>query len=421
MSNDNQSDACACASQNQSQSQQTVSCVNNQTSTNMQTPDTSNTPDTQGSVKISNNKPSELCKMLRSNESNEYKINQIASKISPYNSGAANKCKKNWDAIAKPLESLGVLEEDIIRIAGLIGTPDVVLNKRAVVVMCADNGVVEEGVTQTGQDVTAIVAGNIVHHDTSVCRMANLAHADTLSVNMGMMFEAPGTLDRQIAPQTANFTKGSAMSNDQMWQAISTGIDIVGDMASQGYNLIATGEMGIGNTTTSSALVSLLLGVSVEEVTGRGAGLSNDGLTRKIAAIQKGIEVNHPNTADPLDCLSKLGGFDIAGLVGVFLGGAIYKVPILIDGLISACAALVSYRMCSGSRVAMLASHISSEPAAPAILKEIDLQPLICAGMHLGEGTGAVCAMPLLDMGLTVYSEMVSFDDIKIDAYVPLG
>ncbi len=419
MNNDNNlSDGCACASENKNQGQQ----ANQNASSEVTTPancDSEN--NSKGTVNITNNEPSELCKELRSNNTNEHKINLIASKITPFNNDAANKCKKNWDAIAKPLESLGALETDITRIAGLIGTPDVVLNKRAVVVMCADNGVVEEGVTQTGQDVTAIVAGNIVHHDISVCRMANLAHADTLAVNMGMMFEAQGTLDRQIASQTANFTKEPAMTNDQMWQAISTGIDIVKDMASQGYKLIATGEMGIGNTTTSSALASLLLGVSVEEVTGRGAGLSDDGLTRKIAAIKKGIEVNQPNTKDPLDCLSKLGGFDIAGLVGVFLGGAIYRVPILIDGLISACAALVAYRICASSRVAMFASHVSSEPAAPAILKEIDLQPLICAGMHLGEGTGAVCAMPLLDMGLAVYSEMVSFDDIKIDAYVPLG
>ncbi len=374
-----------------------------------------------GSVLIESDEHSGVAALLVANASDEEKIAHIDAAIADYDETAARACKKNWDAIAKPLESLGALEEDVIRIAGLVGTPDVRLDRRAVVVMCADNGVVEEGITQTGQDVTAIVAGNIVHHDTSVCRMANVAHADTLAVNMGMVFDAPDTLDRQIAPQTANFTKGPAMTGGQVWQAISTGIDIVADLSKQGYKLIATGEMGIGNTTTSSALASLLLNMQVEDVTGRGAGLSDEGLARKVAAIKKGIEVNQPDPANALDCLAKLGGFDIAGLVGVFLGGAIYRVPILIDGLISACAALVAYRMCPRSRSALLASHISSEPAAPAILKEMDLRPLICAGMHLGEGTGAVCAMPLLDMGLAVYSEMVSFDDIQIDAYVPLG
>ncbi len=349
------------------------------------------------------------------------KIAQIAAAIAPYDEAAAGACKKNWDAIAKPLESLGALEDDVIRIAGLTGTPNVKLDKRAVVVMCADNGVVEEGITQTGQDVTAIVAGNIVHHDTSVCRMANVGNADTLAVNVGMVFDAPGTIDRQVAPQTANFTKQPAMTRAQAWQAIAAGIEVVAALSQLGYKLIATGEMGIGNTTTSSALASILMDMPVEQVTGRGAGLSDEGLQRKVTAIHKGIEVNQPDPGNALDCLAKLGGFDIAGLVGVFLGGAICKVPILIDGLISACAALVAYRMCRGSRVAMLASHISSEPAAPRILEELNLRPLICAGMHLGEGTGAVCAMPLLDMGLAVYAEMVSFDDIQIEAYVPLG
>ncbi|MGI6216759.1 MAG: nicotinate-nucleotide--dimethylbenzimidazole phosphoribosyltransferase [Coriobacteriales bacterium] len=348
-------------------------------------------------------------------------LGKINSSIADYDQEAADKCKKNWDSIAKPLGSLGLLENVVIDIAGLTGDPDVNIDKRAVVVMCADNGVVEEGVTQTGQDVTAIVASNIAHNDTSVCRMALLAKAETFPINMGMVFPAPGTIDRAIAPQTNNFTKGPAMTREQAEQAIQTGIDIVSDLKEKGYKIIATGEMGIGNTTTSSALSSVLMGLPVEEVTGRGAGLSDEGLIRKKAAIAKAIEVNNPDPNDALDCLAKLGGFDIAGMVGLFLGGAIYRVPILIDGFISAVSALVASRICPASKVAMFASHVSAEPAAHLVLETLGKKPLICAEMHLGEGTGAVCAIPLIDMALAVYGEMVTFDDINIEAYTPQG
>ncbi len=348
-------------------------------------------------------------------------LENINDSIEDFDQKAADKAKANWDSIAKPLGSLGVLEEDLIRIAGLTGSDNVKIDKRGVVVMCADNGVVEEGVTQSGQDVTAVVAGNIVHHDTSVCRMAIVANADTFPVNLGMVYPAEGVIDRQIAPQTANFTKGPAMTVDQAEQAIQTGIDMVRDLKDKGYQLLATGEMGIGNTTTSSALSTVLLGLPVEDVTGRGSGLSDQGLRNKVAAIKKGIEVNKPNPDDAFDCLRKLGGFDIAAMAGMFIGGAIYRVPILIDGFISSISAYVAYRMCPKSRVAMFASHVSSEPAAHMLLEHMDLKPLICAEMRLGEGTGAVCAMPLLDMALSVYNEMVTFEDINIEAYTPQG
>ena len=346
---------------------------------------------------------------------------EINAAIPDLNEAAASAAKANWDAIAKPLGSLGLLEDAVISIAALTGSAQVRLDKRAVVVMCADNGVVEEGVTQTGQEVTAIVAGNIAKGDTSVCRMAMLANADAYSVNMGMVFPAEVTIDRAIAPQTANFTKGPAMSREQACAAVQAGIDIASDLASQGYNIIATGEMGIGNTTTSSALASVLLGLPVEEVTGRGAGLSDAGLARKVAAIGRAIEVNRPDPSDSLGTLAALGGFDIAGMAGLFIGGALNRMPVLVDGFISATAALVAQRLCPRSTGAIFASHVSAEPAAHLVLEAMGKKPLICAEMRLGEGTGAVCALPLLDMGLAVYSEMVSFSDINIEAYTPQG
>ena len=341
--------------------------------------------------------------------------------IAPFDEAAAAAAKRNWDAIAKPLGSLGLLEDVVARIAGLTGSADVRLGKKAVLLFCADNGVVEEGVTQTGQDVTAVVAANAAKGDTSVCRMGAVAGAEVFPVNMGMVFEAPGTLDRAIASQTGNFTKGPAMSREQALQAIQTGIDLVGDLAAKGYGLIATGEMGIGNTTTSSAILSVLLGKPVEEVTGRGAGLSDAGLARKVDAIRRGIEVNEPDPGDALDVLAKLGGFDIAGIVGAFIGGAVNRVPVLIDGFISATAALVAARLVPESRQAMFATHVSAEPSARLVLDALGLEPLITAGMRLGEGTGAVCAMPLLDMALAVYGEMVTFEATGLEAYTPQG
>ena len=192
---------------------------------------------------------------------------------------------------------------------------------------------------------------------------------------------------------------------------------MVRQRAEEGYRLLATGEMGIGNTTTSSAVAAVLLGRPVTEMTGRGEGLSDEGLQRKIAAIEKAIRVNRPDPDDALDVLAKLGGFDIAGMAGVFLGGAIYRVPVLIDGFISAVAALCAARMEPESACAMLASHVSAEPAAACALDALGLKPLITAGMRLGEGTGAVCAMPLLDLALVEYDSMNSFGEIGVEQY----
>ncbi len=348
-------------------------------------------------------------------------FNKIELSISKFSEEMQKASQKHWDAIAKPLGGLGILEKDIAKIAGMIGSTDINLDKRAIVVMCSDNGVVEEGVSQDGQDITAIVASNMAKGDASVCRMADVAGAKVFPVNLGMVFDAPGTLDRQIAPQTANFTKSPAMTVEQTNRAIQIGIDVVHELVEQGYKIFATGEMGIGNTTTSSALCSVLMNCEPQKVTGRGAGLSDAGLRKKISAIERGIEFNNPNPDDPFDVLSKLGGFDIAGLVGVFLGAALEGCPVILDGFISATAALIASRLCPSCKNYMIASHLSAEPAARMVLEELGLEPLIYARMKLGEGTGAVCAFPLLDMALAVYSEMVTFDETGIEAYVPLG
>ena len=209
------------------------------------------------------------------------------------------------------------------------------------------------------------------------------------------------------------------MSRALAVQAVGEGIALARELAENGYRLIATGEMGIGNTTTSSAVAAVLLGQPVELMTGRGAGLSDEGLARKVDAICRGILCNEPDPEDTLDVLAKLGGFDIAGLCGVFLGGALAGVPVLADGFISGVAALCAVRLCPAASKAVFASHCSTEPAARLVLEALGKTPLLTAGLHLGEGTGAVASIPLWDMALAVYEGCYSFAEGGIAPYTP--
>lgn len=349
-------------------------------------------------------------------------IRELAAGIRPADQKAMAEAKRRWDSIAHPLNSLGQLETSVIRIAGMTGSPDVDLSRRAIIVMCADNGVVAEGVTQTGQEVTAIVTENMSKRDTSVCRMAKVAGAEVIPVDIGVARPVEGEHIRQknIRRGTANMTKEPAMTRQEAEQAVLTGVELVKELKEKGCGLLGTGEMGIGNTTTSSAIVSVLLGKDPAEVTGRGAGLSSEGLARKIKAIETAIEVNRPDPADGIDVLSKVGGLDIAGLTGVYLGGAYYRVPVLVDGFISSAAALAAAAICPAARDYMLGSHASNEPAGRMVLEALELTPFLYAGMCLGEGTGTAAVMPLLDMGLAVYREMCTFESTDIEAYQPL-
>ena len=349
-------------------------------------------------------------------------LKELISGIAPLDEGAMEAAKRRWDSVAHPLGSLGLLERDIIRIAGITGSPEVDLGKKAVVVMCADNGVVAEGVTQTGQEVTAIVTENISSGDTSVCRMARVAGAEVIPVDIGVARPVTGEriLQRCVRRGTANMTRGPAMGREEAERAVLTGAELVGELKARGYRLLATGEMGIGNTTTSSAVVSVLLGRSPAEVTGRGAGLSTEGYHKKIRAIETAVEVNCPDPADALDVLYKVGGLDLAGLAGVFLGGAYHRVPVLIDGFISSAAALIAASLCPAAKGYMLASHASNEPAGRMVLEALGAAPFLYAEMCLGEGTGAVAVMPLLEMGAAVYREMCTFEATNIEAYQPL-
>ncbi len=356
-------------------------------------------------------------------EEYEQKLQQLLQTVTPPDERAREAAHKKWNDCAKPLGSLGLLETAIENIAALTGSARINLSPRAVLVLCADNGVVAQGVTQSDSNVTAIVAENLAMRRTSVCRMAAVAHCEVVPVDMGVLDFPPteGVLNRHIANATGDISQGPAMTRAQAAQAVLTGIDLVREQKEQGVRLLATGEMGIGNTTTSSAVACALLSKEAAEMTGRGAGLSQEGLQRKIRAIEQALSRNRPDPDDPLDVISKVGGFDIAGMCGVFLGGAVYKIPVLADGFISTVAALCAVRVCPRAEKAVFASHVSAEPAGHMVLEALHRRPLITAGMRLGEGTGAVAAMPLLDMTCAVYQESYTFAQGGIEHYVPYG
>ena len=348
-------------------------------------------------------------------------LEETLAQIKPLDERAMETAAKRWDSIAKPLHSLGKMEKMVIQIAGITGNPDMHINKRALVPMCADNGVVEEGVTQTGQEVTAIVAENFLSGDTSACVMCRQCGTKVIPVDIGMAVDTKVATDLKVACGTANMTKGPAMTREQAVQALEAGIEMVCRLKEDGYGLLATGEMGIGNTTTSSAVCSVLLDQSVEKVTGKGAGLTNKDLEHKIEVIKQSIALNQVDANDPIDVLSKVGGLDIAGMVGCYIGGAALQVPVFIDGFISSVAALIAIRLIPECAPYLFPSHCSNEPAGHLILDAIGKEPYILANMCLGEGTGAVMGFTIADYAFKAYWELPSFEQTNFGTYEELN
>ena len=348
-------------------------------------------------------------------------LEETISAIRPGDPAAREAARRWWDRLAKPLGSLGQLEDAITKIAALTGDPDVRLDKRMLFVACADNGVVCQGVSQSDESVTRAVTRALGQGTSTVNYLAAQANCTVIPVDIGVKdFDfTDGVLSRKCKNGTDDCSVGPAMTRAECIQAIETGIALALDAKAQGADILLTGEMGIGNTTTSSAVAAVLLGQPIETMTGRGAGLSDKGLARKMDAIRRGIAVNTPDAADPLDVLAKLGGFDLAGLCGVFLGGALEGIPVLMDGFISGVAALCAVRLCPAAAKAVFASHCSSEPAARLVLEALGKAPLLTAGLHLGEGTGAVASIPLWDMALAVYDHCYSFAEGGITPYTP--
>lgn len=347
-------------------------------------------------------------------------LEETMQKIRPVDAAAMAAAKQHWDGLGKPLGSLGRLEKALIQIAGIQRTGDVHIDRKALVIMCADNGVVEEGVTQCGQEVTATVAENFLDEKSCVAIMCKRAGTKICPVDIGMAVDTQRVEKRKIAYGTKNMAKEPAMTREQAVQALEVGIHMVEELKEKGYGIIATGEMGIGNTTTSSAVTAVLLEQDPAEVTGRGAGLSGTGLKKKISVIRDAIALHKPKKEDPIDVLAKVGGLDIAGMAGVFLGGAACRIPVVADGFISCVAALCAIRICPAVKDYVITSHKSKEPATVMILEALDIPVFLDCDMCLGEGTGAVTIYPILDMALAVYGGMCTFSDNQMENYVPL-
>jgi NaMN:DMB phosphoribosyltransferase len=361
----------------------------------------------------------------------EKRDNQRNIKVREY---AYNK----WNSIAKPIHGLGEFEDIIINIAGIQNNINVDISKRAVVIFCSDNGIVAEGVSQAGMEVTGIVAENITYGSASICHMAETAGADCIPIDIGIAKQLTECgnkypiIEQVIRRCTGNIAKEESMTVMEANEAILVGVKLVEKLKNKGYKLIATGEMGIGNTTVSSALAAIMTGEDVAAVTGKGAGGSLEMYQRKIKVLktvvsrlkktrqlfESQISGKYNERIEViLELLSKAGGLDIAGMIGLYLGGALYGIPIITDGFISNVAALMAVNLCSECKNIIIASHTSAEPAARLILEKIGIKAVINANMCLGEGTGALMILPLLDMALSVYNNMSTFEDIEIESY----
>lgn len=345
------------------------------------------------------------------------KLYEVIDEVKPLDDEAMKLAQERLDSLTKPQGSLGRLEEVAIRIAGITGKyiPDV--PRKLSILMAADHGVVEEGVSAFPQNVTVEMVENFVNGGAAMNVLSRHVRSDLWVVDIGVKGDIPdkrGIIDKKIARGTSNMTKGQAMDRDEAIKAIEVGISMVEQAKAMGYGLIGTGEMGIGNTTASAAVVCAFSGISPQDVVGRGTGIDDEGLKRKVRAIEKALEVNRPDPADPVDVLSKVGGLEIAGLAGVFLGCAAMRIPVLIDGFISGAAALVAYKLKPLAGEYMIASHLSMERGHRVELDMMGLKPLLNLDMRLGEGTGAALAMGIVDVSIKIIREMATFEEAGV-------
>lgn len=339
-------------------------------------------------------------------------LEATCARILPPDEDAAARTQRLLDDKTKPRRSLGRLEDVACRIAAMRSDDRPPMPVKAIVVMAADHGVAAEGVSAYPQEVTRQMVANFARGGAAINVLARQAHARLVVVDMGVAGEAeqaPDLLVRRIAPGTRSLARGPAMTRDEARRALETGIAIATDLAADGVTLLGTGEMGIGNTTSASALAAVLTGAPVEQVTGRGTGVDEGAWRRKVDVIRRAIERERPDPADALDVLARFGGFEIAGLAGLVLGAAAARVPVLVDGLIAGVAALVAVRLAPRAGGYLLASHRSVEPGHGPVLDALALEPLLDLRLRLGEGTGAVLAMGLVDAALRVLHEMASF------------
>jgi len=338
-------------------------------------------------------------------------LSRLLASIAPPSRDGESAARRHLDSLTKPPGSLGRLEEIALRLAVLRGrAPEVA--RPVIFTFAADHGVVAEGVSAYPQVVTAQMVENFTRGGAAVNVLARQAGARVVVADFGVatpLERAPDLVECPIGPGTANIAAGPAMTREHAIRAIETGARLAQEAMDAGADLLATGEMGIGNTTAASAITAAITGAPAEQVTGRGTGVDEATLTRKVAAVRRALEVNRPDPRDGLDVLAKVGGFEIGGLTGVILAGAARRVPVALDGFIAGSAALLAVTLAPDSRHTLFASHRSAEPGHAHALEHMGLEPYLDLGLRLGEGTGAALFIHLARAAALVWSEMATF------------
>ena len=349
-------------------------------------------------------------------------LTEIVKGIYPVDEEWIAKARERTAQLVMPTRALGRLHEISEQICGIQATLQPSINRKAVLVMAGDHGIVKEGVSAYPQEVTGAMVQTFLAGGAGINALCRQVDADVYVVDMGIIavFEDDSILNNdrliihKIAPGTANFAHGPAMSLAETEQAVMLGFQEASKLFKNGVEIVGTGDMGIGNTTPSAAIGAVLCGTDLAEMVGRGTGVDNEGLARKQTVIRRGIEVNNPNPKDGLDVLSKLGGFEIGGIAGCVLAGAYHRRPVMIDGFISTAGALIAHAICPTVAQYLLAGHCSEEPGHRHMLNHLNLNPILDLGMRLGEGTGGAMAMSVVDGALRVFKEVMTFAEAGV-------
>src|SRR5574337_47700 len=344
-------------------------------------------------------------------------LTECIGSVRPLDEDAMREARRRQERLTKPPGSLGRLEELAIRLAGMTGrVRHPRMQQKVVILMAADHGITAEGVSAYPAEVTAQMMSSFARGTAAINVLARTMGARVVAVDIGVKGSLEGCEVRKVGPGTRNFLIEPAMSRAEAIRAVETGISIVGEEFARGLDLLATGDMGIGNTTASSAITAVLCGRPPAEVTGSGTGLSREQVMRKIEVVERAIQVHRPDPSDPLDVLAKVGGFEIGGIAGLIMGAAASRVPVLIDGFISGAAALIAARLAPVVRGYLIAAHRSAEPGHRIFLDHLKLDPLLDLGLRLGEGTGAVLAMPLVEAAARLLDEMATFEEAGVSS-----
>lgn len=348
-------------------------------------------------------------------------LEQTIAKITPLDPAAMAAAQERQAQLTKPAGSLGRLETLSIQVAGITGRLDPSLAGRAVIVAAGDHGVTAEGISAFPSAVTPQMVLNFLNGGAAINVLARQAGARVVVLDAGVASELPihpDLINAKVAPGTANIAAGPAMSRDQAVSAIEAGIAAVAREVERGLDMVGTGDMGIGNTTPSSAICALLTGASVADVTGRGTGIDEATRQHKIEVIERALAVNRPNPADALDVLAKVGGFEIGAIAGIILGAASHRLPVLVDGFISTAGALIAAGLAPNSRGYMIAAHRSVEPGHRLMQEYLDLLPIFFLDLRLGEGTGSALAMPVVAAAVAALNEMATFASANVSGKV---